>query len=92
MKLEDIKIKDWRMVSHLSMEKQHLSSYQGTIECEGNLNEKTVVREVSVRKDKNGEFSESSKEKSLWYIQGEKPTFKTVQELALHYMPEVEIK
>jgi hypothetical protein len=91
MELKDIKIKEWQMVSHMSMEKQHLSKYQGKIECEGNLNGKALVREVSVWKDKNGEFSESSKEKSMWYIPGEKPTFKTVQELVLHYMPEVKV-
>jgi hypothetical protein len=85
MKLEDVKIKGWGMVSHMSMEKEHLSKYQGTFECEGYLSEKTVVRESSVKKDKYGEFSDKSKEKNMWYLPGEPLTFKTVQELVLHY-------
>lgn len=86
MKLEDVKIKNWGMVSHMSMEKEHLSKYQGTFECEGYLSEKTVVRESRVKKkDKYGEFSEKSKEKNMWYVPGEPLTFKTVQELVLHY-------
>ena len=53
MKLEDIKIKGWGMVSHMSMDKEHLSKYQGTFECEGFLSEKIVVRESSVKKKTN---------------------------------------
>lgn len=84
MKLEDIKIKDYGMISHMSMEKKHIAKYSGIFECEGlSLHNKTFYKEVYTKVKKDGTFGKS---KQIFYDDElNSPIFTTLKELIKHY-------
>ena len=81
---EEIKVKEYRMLSHMNMTKAHISKYSGIFECEGNpLHGKKFYHESET--EMKG-FMEYGKTTSLFYLDEPKSkTFKTIKGLVSHY-------
>lgn len=86
IKIKDIKILNFRSISHMSFDKYHTSKSKGTISCPGlPIDNKEFYRESISYKNKNGEFFNSKRNKSVYYIDFTDPEFKTFEELVKHY-------
>ena len=81
---EEIKVKDYKMLSHLNMEKEHISMYSGIFDCEGTqLRGKKFFHESST--EMKG-FMEYGKTTSLFYLDEPKSkSFKTIKALVSFY-------
>lgn len=81
---EEIKVKEYGMLSHMSMEKVHISKYSGIFECEGKpLHGKKFFHESET--EMKG-FMEYGKTTSLFYLaEPNSKTFKTIKALVSFY-------
>lgn len=81
---EEIKVKEYGMLSHMSMEKVHISKYSGIFECEGKpLHGKKFFHESET--EMKG-FMEYGKTTSLFYLdEPNSKSFKTIKGLVSHY-------
>ena len=81
---EEIKVKEYRMLSHMNMTKAHISKYSGIFECEGKpLHGKKFFHESET--EMKG-FMEYGKTTSLFYLdEPNSKSFKTIKELVSHY-------
>lgn len=83
MEKTKIKIVDYGMKMHMSMDKEHAAKYCGTIQAPGHIfNGKTFCKETVT--PKRG-FMEFGKPKNTFYIEGEKEDFKNIQAFLDHY-------
>lgn len=82
---DQVSIKDWGMVFHMSGAKAHVLKYQGTLMSENEaLNEKVLVKETHT--PVKG-FMEYGIPVVAWYLNGlNTPTFKSFDELFNHYV------
>ena len=82
--LNKIKIKDYKMISHMSTYKYHVSRYSGIFECEGNvLHNKTFIGES---KTKVISFMKYGKTSCLFYLDApNSKTFKSIKSLVYYY-------
>lgn len=85
--LEKIVIKDYQMVSHLSMTKVHRSKYSGIFECEGlPIHGKKCYQEIEVRVKKFGGFGKTT---SIFYLDSPaSPIFDSIKDLVNYYCDE----
>jgi hypothetical protein len=81
---QGINVKEYRMLSHLSMTKAHISKYSGVFECEGKpLHGKKFFRESET--EMKG-FMEYGKTTSIFYLdEPNSKSFKTITGLVAHY-------
>jgi hypothetical protein len=84
---EEIKIKEYGILSHMNMTKSHISKYSGIFECEGKpLHGKKFFHESET--EMKG-FMEYGKTTSLFYLdEPDSQSFKTIKELISHYNTE----
>lgn len=89
MKYTDIIIQDYQMISHMSMDKSHLSKYKGIFQAEDTpINGKIIFVESEVFKNKKtGEFSKNSKTETLYYLENspKNEVFNSIKELIKFY-------
>jgi len=85
---QEIKVKEYRMLSHMNMTKAHISKYSGILECEGKpLHGKKFIHESET--EIKG-FMEYGKTTSLFHLdEPNSKSFKTIQGLVSHYNRQV---
>ena len=84
LSLEEIKVKEYGMLSHMNMTKVHRSKYSGIFECEGKpLHGKKFFHESET--EMKG-FMKYGKTTSLFYLdEPNSKSFKTIKGLVAHY-------
>ena len=82
--LEEIKVKDYQMISHMNMSKVHLSKHSGIFDCEGHsLHGKKFFHESETEVKGMMQYGKTT---SLFYLdEPNSKSFKTMKALVSFY-------
>lgn len=85
---EEIKVKDWGMLMHMSFSKYHILENKGILICNGKpLDGKELHQIVKTPKTKNGNFGKATQK--FFIVEKDAPEFDTIDKLIEHYHPTV---